>query len=161
MAAIFAGGSFALQLWGMNEAANANKEDTAFRAEMARHSKEVADMMAADAIFRGEQAVKAQERTIKQVVGAQRAGVAASGFVVDEGTAADVVAETTKWGNVDVQTIRANAANEANVIRAGGIEALSQAAYTAQTNRNRTEATLITGAANLANLGYNYYRDRG
>lgn len=59
----------------------------------------------AEAINRGRQT--------RQQVGAQRAAIGANGIVVDSGTAADIVSDTTRIGAEDEAIIRNNAARAA------------------------------------------------
>lgn len=54
-----------------------------------------------------------RRRETRQMVGAQRAGFAASGIVVDSGSAADVVADTLAIGAEDEAIIRNNASRAA------------------------------------------------
>lgn len=72
-----------------------------------------ADLQATDAIERGELDAKKMKRKTEQVIGAQRTSLAAQGVDVNKGSALDVQADAAYLGELDVQTIKSNAAKEA------------------------------------------------
>lgn len=67
---------------------------------------------AQDALERGRIEEGRQGRKTGQLVGQQRAAMAANGVEVDFGSAADLQADTRQVGFEDAQTIRENAARE-------------------------------------------------
>lgn len=151
------GGQTLLTLYGMKQQREANKASLEFNNETLRHNQEVSKILAEDAISRGERAVRKQRRTIKQVAGAQRAQIAANGFVVNEDTASQVVSDTINWGEVDVATLRSNARNEALQIEASGVQAQVQANQNRVSTNYSNQATLINGVSNILGAGSNYY----
>lgn len=116
---------------------------------------QLAKLQASDAIARGEQEANVRALQSRRAIGAQRAGLAASGVDVNSGTASDLQTDEARFSALDQQTIRNNAAREAW-------------GYTTQANLNATGATneadnlkaqsygtLLTGVANT----YGLYRN--
>lgn len=98
--------STALDVYGRVKAGNAAKKVGEFNAR-------VAQAQAEDAIQRGafeEQRFRTQLRVLQ---GRNRAGYAGQGVKVDTGSPVDVAADIAYLGEIDAQTIRANAAREA------------------------------------------------
>lgn len=83
------------------------------QAELADYNAGVADLQAKDAIVRGAHDESRFREGVDQMVGQQRAGIAASGVDVNSGSAVDVQADTRHLGELDALTIRTNAAREA------------------------------------------------
>lgn len=73
----------------------------------------LAERQAQDAEQRGEIDAGRMRRKTEQVIGAQRTSLAAQGVDVNRGSALDVQADTAYLGELDVQTIKNNAAKEA------------------------------------------------
>ena len=78
-----------------------------------QRNAQLADWQAADALQRGKIDEKKQRRVTEQVIGSQRAGLAAQGVDVNRGSALDVQADAAYLGELDALTIRHNAAKEA------------------------------------------------
>lgn len=76
--------------------------------------------LATDAIARGEEQTNRYGIQLAQVLGRQRAVAGAIGIDASQGSAAQVTAETEKYGAMDVETIRANAMREARGLRQQG-----------------------------------------
>ena len=154
---ILAGAGVGLSLYGIQSGIQANEANLEFQQEQSRHNQIVSEILAEDAIFRGEQNERAQRRKIKQVAGAQRAAIAGNGFVVDQDTAADLVDDTINWGEVDLAKLRASSRMEALQIRAGGIQSGIQSGIAGVQTGYANQQTIITGASNILSAGSNYY----
>jgi hypothetical protein len=154
---ILAGAGVGLQLFGMQMGVDASKANLAFQQEQSRHNQIVGEMLALDAIDRGERAVQSQKRKIKAVSGAQRAAIASNGFVVDQDTGADIVQDTYNWGEVDLATMRANSRMEALQIRAGVAQAGISAGIAGVQAGYEQQQTIISGGANILGTLSNYY----
>lgn len=98
--------------------------------------------MATDAKARGEEEVARYQRELAQLMGRQRTTLAAQGLALDEGSAAQVTADTKRIGETDVATIRENARREAFGIR-------SQSEMNARTLRAGATASFIQGGSTL------------
>lgn len=81
--------------------------------KMFNRNAQIAEIQAQDAIARGKIEEKKARRVTEQVIGAQRVGLAAQGVDVNRGSALDVQADAAYLGELDVLTIRNNAAKEA------------------------------------------------
>lgn len=97
---------------------------------IARNNMALAEASAQDAERRGELEAQAANRRGRQVMGAQRATLAARGLDMDVGTAADLVDETNFFMQVDAATARTNGRKEAWASRVQGVN------YRAQANAN-------------------------
>lgn len=144
------------QGYGAIKNAQAQREQADFQAGQDQFNATVAGLQAEDAIARGEQEAKNAAYQAGQIKGAQKAGFAGSGVAVDSGSAADIIAETDKMSMMDILTIKNNAAREAFGYRAQGIGLQAQAEITRKAGRSAANSTLLTGGANLINLGYGY-----
>lgn len=99
---------------------------------------------AADARARGEEAVQSYNADLAQLLGRQRAVMAASGVDVGQGSAAEVRRETEANAAIDVNRIRENARREALGLRMQGetmARGLRAGANTAMANAGMTLLT--------------------
>lgn len=147
-AAILSASSTANQFLSEQNQARAVKSQANFESQLA-------SLQARDAMARGEFSAQQREIQTNRTIGAQRAGEAASGIDANSGTAVDVQADEAKFGAMDAQQIRNNAAREAwGYTAQAGIGQIT-AANEAQGIRNQSYSTLLTGATNT----YGLYRD--
>jgi len=106
-----------------------------YSAAVADQNARLASAQAADALQRGQlEEQKSYQRT-SQLLGQQRAAMAANGIEVDFGSAADVQADTLNLGRQDASTIRKNTERE---MKGYDIESLN---YTSQAKADRAAAT--------------------
>ena len=157
-------GSALSQFAGQRSAAAAAQQQGDYAASIYSQNAELADAQAADAIARGKESELRSRQGTQQVIGAQRAGLAASGVDISTGSAVDVQAEAARVGELDALTIRNNARREAYGFqvqaaqdRAQAVMAHAAGANTAQSLRNQSYGTLLTGAANT----YGIYKQYG
>lgn len=135
-----------------------NTAGSVTNAISARHSANanaaIADMQAADAINRGNDAVfKSQLRTA-QLKGSQTATLAAHGVALDQGSALDILTSTDVMGAADAATIRDNANKEAwgDKVQASNYRAQAAAANPWATGLN----TLLSSSGAVADRWYKY-----
>lgn len=88
-------------------------EQSKFQSRMARDNRRRQKAAAADALARGEIAAQGGRSEIAQLIGQQRAALAASGIEVDTGSALDITTDTAGLGEFDILNIQANAEREA------------------------------------------------
>lgn len=81
--------------------------------KIAHHNAEVADIGAADALKRGEQAKIDARKRGSQIEGQQRTALASRGLDLSEGTANDILGQTDFFTQSDVATAGTNAKKEA------------------------------------------------
>lgn len=66
-------------------------------------------------------------RRIRSLIGAQRAGLAANGLVIDEGTGVDLQEDVADLGGLAIAEIRSNAGRQASGYRIQGANAMDEA----------------------------------
>lgn len=136
-----------LSLVGTGAAIRSQQQNTAFEEGIADRNAQQAGAMAQDAVARGEIAVQNQRNRVSAIMGSQRAGIGASGIQNDTGTTGDVVTQTAALGELDAQTIRANALREAWGYKAQGTNFKLQSQLDQTEGQNAVTGSLITGAA--------------
>ncbi len=146
--------STASQFATQRQQANALERQGEYERELYARNAALAEAQAQDAIARGHEAELRLRRRVRQMIGSQRAALAAQGVEVNADTAADIQRETGFLGELDALTIRNNARREAFGFRvqAADLAARGELAQFAAANQAaalRTESlgTLLTGTA--------------
>lgn len=176
---LLAGGT-GLNVLGQVKAGNAAKRagEAQQRAaeksgDLADFNAQVADLQAEDAIARGQDEEQRYRAKVRQTIGAQRVGFAASNIDVGYGSAVDVQADAAMLGELDALTIRGNAAREAwgfkmqsEDLRARGKLAREEGVAYAEAGRVQQSAsrwgaasTLVTSGGNLLAMKYGFGRN--
>jgi hypothetical protein len=93
--------------------AAAQKKQADYQAQVDANNAKIAAWQRSDTLQRGEQEAQNQLRQQAQLIGTQRAALAANGVDVTEGSALDILATTRFLGAQDVAAIQSNAAREA------------------------------------------------
>lgn len=125
-------------------------------AQVARNNQVMAGYAAQDAIKRGDaEAMKAQQRA-RQIVGAQRAGMAAKGLDLGEGTAAELQDQTDFFGQVDAATTRDNARRAAWTARQTGNAAAAQGQFQQANSNLQAFGSVLGGASQVAGQWYSF-----
>jgi hypothetical protein len=125
-----------------------------YTAGVAQTNKTNAEYQAADATRRGELMAIQAKKHAAQIQGAQRAGYAAKGLDLTEGTPGDVIDQTSFFGNEDVKTARYNGQVEgwAKKSQAAGFGAAADAAmFNSQMSQT---GSLLTGGSKVAGYWY-------
>ena len=139
----------------------AQNQAAEYNARIMERNAQVANMQADQVIKQGEIEEKQHRLKVKNLIGAQRAAAAGSGFVVDEGSFLDNMQDTAGFGELDALTIKSNAARSAWGIRNQATD------YTAQANLSRMRkgspvmaagTSLLTGASQLGSQLYQFNR---
>lgn len=151
-------GTFATAIGGLAQAYGQAQAGSAAQ-KLADRNADLDDIRARDAIARGEKAEARHRIEVRRLQGAQRAGFAAQGVVVDQDTAGAVVEETEVLGELDALTIRNNAAREAWGFRVQAADTRARGAIAKREGRNQAAGTLLTSAGSTA-LSYERYQDR-
>jgi hypothetical protein len=135
----------------------------AYQGAVARNNQILSERAAEDAIQRGGVEESRSRMETARLIGRQRAALAASGQVVDAGSALNITSDTAGLGELDAQTIRSNAEREAYNLRIQGSNFGSEATLKEMSGRQAlTDArynvagTLLSGAGTVANKWYNY-----
>lgn len=138
--------SYAIIVMGVAAAAGAvgARNQAKANQQVAQNNAAIAEMQAQDAEIRGEKAAQQVRRNTSQMVGTQRAVMAARGLDLAEGTPADIIDQTDFFGQVDEQTTRNNAKKEAWNARAQKVGYNIEAAAN---NPNTAFTTSLLGSA--------------
>ena len=103
----------ALTLLGTAQRAGAEREAGELNKKIARRNADLARIQERAALERGEREANRVRTQQQQVIGAQRAALAAQGIFVDTGTAANLQEDTRRVAEEDIIRIRNNARMEA------------------------------------------------
>ena len=93
--------------------ASAQKKQAEYQAQVAANNAKVSAWQRSDALQRGEIDAQNAMRQQADLLGRQRASMAANGIDITQGSALDVLSTTRFLGQADVNTIQSNAAREA------------------------------------------------
>lgn len=121
-----------------------------FEQNQLNFNREIAELQASDAIVRGKKDVASKKRETRQVIGAQRAALAAQGVEVNEDTASLIQEDTAGLGAEDVETIKNNAWREAWGYRVQALDYGSQAKFSGISSKFNSTQTLLTGGLKAA-----------
>lgn len=133
----------------INEAASIRLQSD-IEAKQSEFNSRVAEFQSSEAIKRGNKQVELARRASKQMIGKQRAALAAQGIALDEGTALALQEETAKFTAEDVETIKNNAAAEAFGFKIQSSQDKLRADLTRIGGNAAARGTLVTGATNFA-----------
>lgn len=127
-----------------------------YTSQVNRNNAKTAEYAAADAARRGELDAQRVQRNTSQMVGAQRAGYAAKGLDVSEGTPGDVIDQTNFFGQADANTARYNAKLDAygKTVQAQNFNSAAGAA--SYNGSQAVTGDLLSGASSVANSWYMY-----
>lgn len=147
-------------VFGATNQSKATQQAYNYQATVNRNNAQVAEWQAQDALQRGAKAEQAQRLKVAQLKSAQRAGFAARGIALDEGSPLNILNDTDYMGELDALTIRDNAAKEAWGARTQGANYSSDAAMLgaradAESPLGAGFSTLLTGAGTVASSWYN------
>lgn len=136
--------------------------------EIAEQNAQLAEQQAEDELMIGREEAQRHAMGVRQFMGAQRARLAAQGIDIGAGSPADVLGETSYFGELDRLTIENNARRRAWGYRAEAANIRNQGAYAglaartqAASLRNQSWSSLLTGAANMAGIASSSYRGGG
>jgi len=135
---------------GARSQSQAIESKSEFDASQQETNSRLAEIRAKDAISRGKKESQQQKLKTKQLIGKQRARLAAQGIEIDSGSALDVQLETAELGAVDAMTIENNAFREATGHRIEAIEQKGQAGMTRLSGKEKSRDTLLTGGLQAA-----------
>lgn len=150
--------SLGLSAIGSMFAASAQLRAGKAQKKMYEYNAKIATYQAEDAYLRGELAVARQGRVAKKVIGQQRSALAAQGVQLDEGSAADVEADTVFTSKLEEMRIRSNAAREAWGYKVQAKDFLMKGDYAQQTAQWAATSTVLTAGSRLALAKYGYGR---
>lgn len=127
------------------------------RQQAAEFNARMAQLQAKESLRQGREQSKEIKRAAAKVKGAQRAGYASQGVLVDSGSAADVVEETTELSTEDVMNVNNNAWRQAFGFDVESMNYRFGADYDRMRTRRDKAATILTGL----NSASNYFTQAG
>lgn len=133
------------------------KSKTAYESQQLQLNSRISELQAISAERRGREESRAYKTEVKQLIGKQRASLAAQGIDISTGSALDIQVETAELGAEDALTIRNNAFREATGYRIEAIGYKGQAAFTEVAGKSNARNTLISGGLNAINQGVQTY----
>jgi len=125
------------------------REAGRYNAAVAETNAALADMSAQDALARGTAEESRYRMNIRQLQGRQRAAIGSSG-IERSGTALQALTDTAAIGELDLLTIRNNAAREAFGYRTQGLNYRAQARLDRFSGRVGSFATILGTEAQVA-----------
>lgn len=153
----------AVSAYGAIQTANAQSAASSAAAQQAQNNATLAQNAANDATARGVVAQQQKANQTNQLLGQQRAGLAANGVDPNSGTAVNLQSDTAGNGELDQLTIGANAAREAAGYQAQGMNYTTQASVDEASSQNDLSAgalkagsSIIGGAGSVASSWYSY-----
>jgi hypothetical protein len=148
---------------GAIQQGKAAKAQGNYQAQVAANNQVIAERAAQDALDRGKQAEAQQRLKGRQIIGAQRAALAANGVLVDEGTAGQITEDQAGINEVDALNTRVNAEREAYNYRLQGANAGNEGQLALIKGRNAEDAaffnatgSILGGAGSVADKWYRY-----
>lgn len=153
MGAYAAGGMAIASIVQSQKEAEAIKSQGRFNANQLEFNARLAEMDRADELKRGKDEQKFIKKRGAQMIGSQRAALAAQGIEIDSGTAALIQEETAEQVELESLTAGNNAWRRAWGLEVEALGARTSAAFTRESSRNRARNTLITGGINAIGIG--------
>jgi hypothetical protein len=151
------------QAQGQKHAAASKAAEYEYQAKIDDNNRKVAEWKAADAKARGAKEEASHRVKVAALKGRQRSALAASGVVVDSGSALDILGDTASLGELDALTIRSNAEREAYEHKVDASNLTANAGMKRMGAKNSLIAgkigattSLLSGAGSVANKWYNY-----
>ena len=102
---------------GAIQSSEAAQAQANYQAQVARNNAVIAERKAQDAVQLGKVEGDKRRRLTRSRISLQRAKLAASGQLVDAGTALDLTVDTAAFGELDALTIESNARRQAQGFR--------------------------------------------
>lgn len=160
--ALTAAGTY-VAIQGQQAAGKAAQAQGDYQATVGRNNAVLAQRAADDARARGEVAAANSAMKTNQLIGRQRATLANNGVDVSDGSALDIVGDTSALGTLDQSTLRSNANREALGYEAQGVNFNANAQLAELSGANARSAadtasfgTALSGVGTVAARWYDY-----
>lgn len=146
---------------GSYNKAKGEKAAANYNAAVARNNAQMSEWMAEDAVRRGMDTKRKTQLQASQLKGRQRAMLAERGIDLGEGSALDLLTDTDLFGQIDANTVEANAAREAFGYKAQATNYLAEAGFqqarASSISPGRSALTsALTGAGAVASTWYSF-----
>ena len=146
--------------FGAANQSKATQQAYDYQAAGNRNNAQIAEWQAQDATTRGAKSEQAQRLKVAQLKSSQRAGFAARGIALDEGSPLNILQDTDYLGELDALAIRDNASREAWGARTQASNYSSDAAMLsaradAESPSGAAFSSLLTSGGAVASSWYN------
>lgn len=128
-----------------------------YQKSMFEMNARLAGVNAEDALARGNEQASRMRSKGKSIEASQRAALAAQGISVEDGSAAETLAQTKMFSELDVMTIKNNAWREAWGYKNQAIEYESRSRFASRGARTESQASLLTGGLRAIDYGTRKY----
>lgn len=132
-------------LVGSYSQSKAEQAQADFEASGLNINKKFAEMQAQDALKLGRQSINRTKKEATQLVGSQRAALAAQGVDVNSGSAATIQQDTLTQAELDALTIETNAFKTAFGYKTEAANLATQAKLTKAAGKIKSSQTMLTG----------------
>lgn len=145
------------------DAAKGDKYAASYQAAIERNRAQVYDYQTAQALRVGQAKVDASNYKYAATAGAQRARFAARGVALNEGSAANIQADTDYFKRLDAATIGDNAAQDAWALRMSAETTRNNAALLDHKASSISPGKAMAGSllSTAGSVALNWYRLRG
>lgn len=161
-------GSFALgagaTLLSASQQSNGLQSQADYQDRLFKINSRIADIQAEQTLSDGREAVTKHQTATRQLIGAQRASLAAQGIDVESGSALDIQADTRYLSKLDTITMENNAFRTAWGYKMDAISSSFKGEFARLSGQNAAKNTLITGGLTAASQGLragSYFRGGG
>jgi hypothetical protein len=134
---------------GAAKQGKAAKEAAIFQANVLRNNALISRKAAKETLEAGKAATQEKQVEVAQLIGEQKATLAARGIVVDEDTASDLILDAVRIGAIEEFTITTNAERQALALTMQGANFETQAALAERKGRAAETAGVIGAAGTL------------
>jgi hypothetical protein len=117
----------ALGAVGQIQQGQATAAASRYNAKVAKMNADISERQARDALERGKLEEQKKRTQVQQVLGRQKAAMAANGVDLGFGSPLDTLVDTATMGEIDALTIRSNSAREAYDYRVRAANGQAQA----------------------------------
>lgn len=150
-------------IYGQMQSSAAASAAASYNAQVSANNQKLANQEAQDAIARGDQQAQLKASATEQVIGRQKAALAANGVDVNSGSAVDLESDSAAAGQFDQLTIQNNALRESIGYHNQGINYQNQASLDEASSANalsagelQAGASVFKGAGSVAGQWYNF-----
>lgn len=123
-----------------------------FQKQAFETNSHLAELQAEDAIKRGDKEAGQIKAKARQMIGTQRAALAAQGIDVNSGSARDIQEDTAAMSELDALTIKNNAFREAWGYKVQALDFRARGQFAELSARTQSRSTLLTGG--MQAIGY-------
>ena len=149
-----AGTMMAMSIAGTAMSAYGSLKQGQYQSKMAKRNAQTQEVMAKDAVERGNIAENAFRMKVAGIKGEQRANLAASNVNLQAGSPLTILEDTAQMGELDALSIRANAEREAYGHRVGASNALARGELASSGAAYNAMSSVLSGAGSVSRDWY-------